>query len=359
MEMNTRLQVEHPVTEAITGVDLVEWQLRVASGEGLPKRQDELSITGHAFESRLYAEDVPKGFLPATGTLAHLAFPEGARADSGVRTSDTISPFYDPMIAKIITHGPSRAVALKRMARALAETQVAGTVTNLSFLGALCAHEGFAAGDVDTGLIGRDLDSLVQAPLPSDEERGLAALVALGLTGAGWPTGFHLWSAMKRQVRLSFKDEAFDVVVESLNEAAHDVSFGDTRVEARCVGGRWRLNGQLAPDAMLKDGKAYVFAQYGLSFDVIDPLERAASVGAGAALIEAPMPGLVKAVFTRAGEPVKAGDRLAILEAMKMEHSLLAARDGIVAEVLCEAGAQVEAGAALIRLEEEDAEAAA
>ena len=359
MEMNTRLQVEHPVTEAITGVDLVEWQLRVASGEGLPKRQDELSITGHAFESRLYAEDVPKGFLPATGTLAHLAFPEGARADSGVRTSDTISPFYDPMIAKIITHGPSRAVALKRMARALAETQVAGTVTNLSFLGALCAHEGFAAGDVDTGLIGRDLDGLVQAPLPSDEERALAALVALGLTGAGWPTGFHLWSAMKRQVRLSFKDEAFDVVVESLNEAAHDVSFGDTRVEARCVGGRWRLNGQLAPDAMLKDGKAYVFAQYGLSFDVIDPLERAASVGAGAALIEAPMPGLVKAVFTRAGEPVKAGDRLAILEAMKMEHSLLAARDGIVAEVLCEAGAQVEAGAALIRLEEEDAEAAA
>ena len=359
MEMNTRLQVEHPVTEAITGVDLVEWQLRVASGEGLPKRQDELTITGHAFESRLYAEDVPKGFLPATGTLAHLAFPEGARADSGVRTNDTISPFYDPMIAKIITHGPSRAVALKRMARALSETQVAGTVTNLSFLGALCAHEGFAAGDVDTGLIGRDLDSLVQAPLPSDEERALAALVALGLTGAGWPTGFHLWSAMKRQVSLSFKDEVFDVVVESLNEAAHDVSFGDTRVEARCVGGRWRLNGQLAPDAMLKDGKAYVFAQYGLSFDVIDPLERAASVGAGAALIEAPMPGLVKAVFTRAGEAVKAGDRLAILEAMKMEHSLLAARDGIVAEVLCEAGAQVEAGAALIRLEEEDAEAVA
>ena len=121
MEMNTRLQVEHPVTEAITGVDLVEWQLRVASGEGLPKRQDELTITGHAFESRLYAEDVPKGFLPATGTLAHLAFPEGARADSGVRTNDTISPFYDPMIAKIITHGPSRAVALKRMARALSE----------------------------------------------------------------------------------------------------------------------------------------------------------------------------------------------------------------------------------------------
>ncbi|MCV2893955.1 acetyl/propionyl/methylcrotonyl-CoA carboxylase subunit alpha [Lentibacter sp. XHP0401] len=358
MEMNTRLQVEHPVTEAITGVDLVEWQLRVASGEGLPKRQDELSINGHAFESRLYAEDVPKGFLPATGTLAQLAFPAGARADSGVRTGDTISPFYDPMIAKIITHGPSRAVALKRMARALAETQVAGTVTNLSFLGALCAHKGFAAGEVDTGLIGRDLDSLVQAPVPGDEERALAALVALGLTDTAWPTGFHTWSAMRRKVNLSFEEEVFDATVESLSAEAHDVTLGEARVEARRVGGRWMLNGHVAPEAVLKGGQVYVFAQYGLSFEVIDPLERAASAGAGAALIEAPMPGLVKAVFAKAGDAVKAGDRLAILEAMKMEHSLLAARDGVVAEVLTEAGAQVEAGAALIRLEDEEEAAA-
>jgi 3-methylcrotonyl-CoA carboxylase alpha subunit len=358
MEMNTRLQVEHPVTEAITGVDLVEWQLRVASGEGLPKRQDELSINGHAFESRLYAEDVPKGFLPATGTLAQLAFPAGARADSGVRTGDTISPFYDPMIAKIITHGPSRAVALKRMARALAETQVAGTVTNLSFLGALCAHKGFAAGEVDTGLIGRDIDSLVQAPVPGDEERALAALVALGLTDTAWPTGFHTWSAMRRRVNLSFEEEVFDATVESLSAEAHDVTLGEARVEARRVGGRWMLNGHVAPEAVLKGGQVYVFAQYGLSFEVIDPLERAASAGAGAALIEAPMPGLVKAVFAKAGDAVKAGDRLAILEAMKMEHSLLAARDGVVAEVLTEAGAQVEAGAALIRLEDEEEAAA-
>ena len=359
MEMNTRLQVEHPVTEAITGVDLVEWQLRVASGEGLPKRQDELTITGHAFESRLYAEDVPKGFLPATGTLAHLAFPEGARADSGVRTNDTISPFYDPMIAKIITHGPSRAVALKRMARALVQTQVAGTVTNLSFLGALCAHEGFAAGDVDTGLIGRDLESLVQAPAPTEAERALAALVALGLTQAEWPTGVHLWSAMRRQVALRFGEDEFEAVVESLSADAHDVTLGEARVEARRVGGRWMLNGQVAPEARSGGEKVFVFGQYGLSFDVVDPLERAASLGAGAALIEAPMPGLVKAVFATAGQEVKAGDRLAILEAMKMEHALLAARDGIVAEVLVEAGAQVEAGAALIRLAEDDEEAAA
>ena len=190
MEMNTRLQVEHPVTEAITGVDLVEWQLRVAAGESLPARQDALRITGHAFEARLYAEDVPKGFLPATGTLSHLHFPENARADSGVRAGDAISPFYDPMIAKLITHGATREIALKRMAQALRETQVAGTVTNLGFLGALCAHEGFAAGDVDTGLIGRDLDRLIAGGAPAPRVVAQAAMAALGLMGApDWARG--------------------------------------------------------------------------------------------------------------------------------------------------------------------------
>ncbi|MEO0664051.1 MAG: 3-methylcrotonyl-CoA carboxylase, partial [Planctomycetota bacterium] len=137
MEMNTRLQVEHPVTEAITGIDLVDWQLRVAAGAPLPATQDQLSMTGHAFEARLYAEDVPSGFLPATGTLTHLHFPVEARADSGVRAGDAISPFYDPMIAKVITFGPTRDVALSRLSQALADTEVAGTVTNLAFLGAL------------------------------------------------------------------------------------------------------------------------------------------------------------------------------------------------------------------------------
>lgn len=146
MEMNTRLQVEHPVTEAITGVDLVEWQLRVAAGEPLPMAQSALSISGHAFEARLYAEDVPAGFLPATGALTHLRFPDVARADSGVRAGDEISPHYDPMIAKVIVHGPTRDVALKRLSQALSRTQVAGTVTNLAFLGALARHASFGAG---------------------------------------------------------------------------------------------------------------------------------------------------------------------------------------------------------------------
>ncbi|MDT8327344.1 MAG: biotin carboxylase N-terminal domain-containing protein [Roseovarius sp.] len=354
MEMNTRLQVEHPVTEAITGVDLVEWQLRVAAGEPLPKQQGDLEISGHAFEARLYAEDVPKGFLPATGRLAHLRFPEGVRADSGVRAGDEISPFYDPMIAKVITDGPTRAIALRRLAAALEGTEVAGTVTNLAFLGALARHEGFGAGDVDTGLIARDIDRLVVAPEPGPEGIALAALAACGLLDKSGPeTGFALWAPLAREVVLRREEDVITVRVHSLGAGVHDIEVAGTRVEARRVGGLWRLDGQPAPQVALHGAQITVFAQFGVSFEVIDPLERDSAAGGDTALIEAPMPGLVKAVFAVSGQSVAKGDRLAVLEAMKMEHSLLAARDGVVAEVLVAAGEQVTAGAALVRLEAE------
>ena len=359
MEMNTRLQVEHPVTEDITGVDLVEWQLRVAAGEGLPKRQEDLSINGHAFEARLYAEDVPKGFLPATGCLRHLVFPEGARADTGVRAGDEISPHYDPMIAKLTTHGPTRAVALQRLGAALEATQVAGTVTNLAFLGALARHEAFGRGEVDTGLIARDLEALSAAPEVSDATVALAALASLGLLdGGGAETGFVLWQPLRRSVVLRREGEEVQAKVQSLSAEAHDVEVGDRRVAARRVGGRWQLDGALAPEVAVTGELVTVFAGYGIGFDILDPLERGEFAAGDASVIEAPMPGMVKAVFAEAGQEVAKGDRLAVLEAMKMEHSLLAPRDGVVAEVLADAGTQVEAGAALIRLEE-DAEAAA
>ncbi|MEQ9260013.1 MAG: acetyl/propionyl/methylcrotonyl-CoA carboxylase subunit alpha [Roseovarius sp.] len=352
MEMNTRLQVEHPVTEAITGVDLVEWQLRVASGEGLPKRQEELAIEGHAFEARLYAEDVPKGFLPATGTLRHLRFPEGARADSGVRAGDEISPFYDPMIAKIITHGATRAGALRRLSAALEGTEVAGTVTNLAFLGALARHEGFASGDVDTGLIGRDIDALVVVPRPRAADIALAALAALGLLGeAGPDTGFSLWTPLVRTILLRHDGEVMPLRVRTLGPDAHDVEVDGAWVEARRIGGRWQMGGQAAPRWAVNGALVSIFTQYGLGFEIVDPLEHDIMGAAATDVIEAPMPGLVKGLFARAGQEVKQGDRLALLEAMKMEHSLLAARDGVVAEVLVEEGAQVTAGAALVRLE--------
>lgn len=355
MEMNTRLQVEHPVTEAITGVDLVEWQLRVASGEPLPKRQDELQITGHAFEARLYAEDVPKGFLPATGTLTHLVFPGGARADTGVRSGDEISPHYDPMIAKLITHGPSRSVALKQLASALGRCEVAGTVTNLAFLGALARHPGFASGDVDTGLIARDLDDLVMPPAVTPEATALAALQALDLLGeAGPQAGFTLWSPFRRRVHLRREEEEITATVINLSGEAHNILVGDTLVEARRIAGRWHLNGQDAPKLVRSGAVITVFENYGVSFELLDPLERDADNAHAAGVIEAPMPGLVKHLSAAPGMAVSKGDRLAVLEAMKMEHSLLAARDGVVAEVLVAEGDQVVAGAALVRLEEEE-----
>jgi 3-methylcrotonyl-CoA carboxylase alpha subunit len=354
MEMNTRLQVEHPVTEAITGVDLVEWQLRVAAGEGLPARQEELAITGHAVEARLYAEDVPKGFLPATGRLSHLAFPGGVRADSGVRAGDEISPFYDPMIAKVITHGPSRAVALRKLSRALEATEVAGTVTNLAFLGALARHAGFAAGDVDTGLIGRDIDSLMAVPAPDARAAAIAALAGLGLLEDAPPeAGFVLWHPLERGLRLVHAGEDIALRLRTLSRDAHDIKVGDAWVAARRTGGQWRLDGHPAPRVATCGTTITVFAQYGQAFELVDPLARESAAGGDPALVEAPMPGLVKTVHAAAGQAVAKGDKLAVLEAMKMEHSLLAACDGVVAEVLVRAGDQVSAGAALVRLEVE------
>ncbi|KUJ79325.1 acetyl/propionyl/methylcrotonyl-CoA carboxylase subunit alpha [Ruegeria profundi] len=352
MEMNTRLQVEHPVTEAITGIDLVEWQLRVASGEALPKRQEDLSISGHAFEARLYAEDVPKGFLPATGTLTHLHFPPACRADSGVRAGDTISPWYDPMIAKVIVHGPTREVALEQLHRTLQQTEVAGTVTNLAFLGALTRHNGFAAGDVDTGLIGRDLEALTQQEPVSAATCVAAAMTALGLVETTNETGFSLWAPLHRAVQLLAPEVIdLDVQVESPDRQVWQI--GEQTVIAERSTGGWLIGGAPMPRVSVSGPQVTVFDAYGQAFDIVDPLDRDASAAGDTNVIEAPMPGLVKAVFASVGQAVNEGDRLAVLEAMKMEHSLLAARDGIVAEVLVENGGQVEAGAALIRLEEE------
>ena len=355
MEMNTRLQVEHPVTEAITGVDQVEWQLRVASGEKLPKAQDALSISGHSFEARLYAEDVPAGFLPATGRLDHLAFPSMARADSGVRSGDVISPHYDPMISKVIVHGPTRAIALKRMEMALEQTQVAGTVTNLAFLGALTRHQGFAAGDVDTGLIGRDIDALVEPVAVSVQMKAQAALVALGLLDdVAEETGFALWQPLSREVALRLGDEELAFAVQSFSADRHLVSVEGVVVEALRVGGNWTFDGDVASPFVSHDDSITLFVGGGIEFSVVDPLDRDASGGAAGNVIEAPMPGAVRAVLVNPGDTVVEGQKLAVLEAMKMEHGLLAARDGVVAAVLVAEGDQVEAGTALVQLEEED-----
>jgi 3-methylcrotonyl-CoA carboxylase alpha subunit len=358
MEMNTRLQVEHPVTEMITGVDLVEWQLRVAAGEALPCAQEDLSISGHAFEARLYAEDVPAGFLPATGRLTDLAFPVGVRADSGVRAGDVISPFYDPMIAKVIVHGATREVALAKLRAALRGCQVGGTVTNLAFLGALAGHAGFDRGDVDTGLIARDIDALTAVPAVAAWHVALAGMAALDLLEPRGETGFALWAPLVRSVVLRFGGEDHLVRVRVLSAVRQVWSIGEDEVEAVRRGADWIIGGQRAAVVAAVDGVVTVFDGYGLVFEAVDPLDRAAGAPGDGNLIEAPMPGLVRAVDAVVGQAVARGDRLAVLEAMKMEHALLAVRDGVVAEVLAAAGDQVEAGAALVRLEAEVEDAA-
>ena len=361
MEMNTRLQVEHPVTEAITGHDLVEWQLRVASGEPLPVTQDDLAINGHAFEARIYAEDAASGFLPQTGRLAHLAFPDGARIDTGVRPGDQVTPYYDPMISKVIVHGGTRAEALGALSRALGATEVAGTVTNVAFLGALARHAGFAAGDVDTGLIDRDLEGLIEAPVRTAVTDALAALAALRLLqpdGDLWASraGWRLWGTARQVAHLTAAGEPMDVAVETLG--AGRFRIGDVLYRVSGLGRRLRVacDGREFAANVVRHGAALTVFVEGAAhlYGVRDLLDVDAAAGAAGNRIEAPMTGLIKAVSATAGSTVAKGDALIVMEAMKMEHTLRAPRDGVIEAVAAAVGDQVEEGALLVMLEEAD-----
>lgn len=373
MEMNTRLQVEHPVTELITGVDLVEWQLRVASGEHLPKAQENLSFDGWAFEARLYAEDAPKGFLPAIGTLEHLSLPDhSARVDAGVRAGDEISPFYDPMIAKIIVHGPTREAALGKLLASLEATEVAGCVTNAAFLAALCRHQGFAAGDVDTGLIDRDLDQLIDEPAVPEDAVALAALTSLGLTRPVSGTdpfetlaGWRIWSASRQFALLEIGGDRRDVEVHARGQNRFAVHLADgsrdySLVEVSGNSITYDCEGHRARAVVVKDSKGLTVFLNGFAFPVGLPDSLSTDEDAGSAddTLVAPMPGLVKVLSARAGDTVAKDQPLLILEAMKMEHTLKAPRDGVIGEVLVAEGEQVTDGTILLALAEE-ADAAA
>ncbi|VDC27517.1 acetyl-CoA carboxylase biotin carboxylase subunit [Pseudogemmobacter humi] len=379
IEMNTRLQVEHPVSEAITGLDFVELQLRVAAGEPLPFRQEDLRMNGHAIEARLCAEDVARGFLPATGTLRRLALPgdtgfaRGAiRIDSGVRQGDAITPWYDPMIAKIIVHGASRAEALNRLAAALADCRVAGVTTNLEFLSALARHPGFRAGEVDTGLIARDLALLTARPALPAPVPALAALAALGLpretAGADpWDrlTGWRAWGEAEEFVTLDNGGERLSFRVVHLGGGSFRVESGADacRLSVTRDGSGLRVTAdglRFAAETLVGSGRVLVWHDgFCHAFTLPDPLAMAETdavggkMGGGDSLI-APMPGLVSAVRTAPGAAVRKGDPLLVLEAMKMEHILTAPRDGIVADLLVAERDQVADGTLLLRLEAED-----
>jgi 3-methylcrotonyl-CoA carboxylase alpha subunit len=375
MEMNTRLQVEHPVSEAITGLDFVELQLRVAAGEALPMAQDDLTIDGWAFEARLYAEDVPKGFLPATGTLDRLIFPEGAeftrapvRIDSGVRQGDEISPFYDPMIAKVIVHGPTRTAALNRLTRALEACRVTGSVTNLDFLVALSKHDGFRAGEVDTGLIARDLAALTGSEGPPEVLTAVAAVAALGLLSPRDPAdpwdmlaGWRHWSADALHAILETDAGRIERSVTQHGHGRFTVAGPEGGIDLTLRNGEAgalvleRDGHRTRVDVVEEPHRISVFAEgRSASWRRPDPLADAEADEAGGDQVAAPMPGLVRMLSAKAGQSVEAGAALVVLEAMKMEHTLRAPRDGIVAEVLVAEGDQVSDGAVLLTLEPED-----
>jgi 3-methylcrotonyl-CoA carboxylase alpha subunit len=374
MEMNTRLQVEHPVTEAITGHDLVEWQLRVAAGQPLPATQEQLAMRGHAIEARICAENPDANFLPATGTLhvarwpAHVSFErsnDGPRIDRGFDEGDAISPHYDSMIAKLIVWGENRAQALARLDAALRQTHIVGLATNVAFLRRVVNTQAFATADLDTALIERERAALFDyAALPL--ECAAAGVVAreLALEAAlqdhdPWSRrdGWRLHGGATRRFDLDVGGTHHEVVLHRLHDGALTLAVGGASwpFAARALGAdrhdvtlgerRWTL-------AVYAEGERItVFAPEGtLALQEIDPIAHAGEGATEGGRLTAPMPGKVVAFLAKTGEAVKAGQPLAVMEAMKMEHTIAAPRDGTVAELLYGVGDQVAEGAELLRL---------
>ncbi|MGE5649509.1 MAG: acetyl-CoA carboxylase biotin carboxylase subunit [Bacillota bacterium] len=380
MEMNTRLQVEHPVTEMITGLDLVEWQLRVAAGEALPKQQHELTIRGHALEARIYAENPEKGFLPSIGTLCHMHTPHAVtfevgggaaagapaamRIDSGVREGDAISPFYDPMIAKLIVWGNDRDEALAHMAQALSEYQIVGLATNVAFLKRLVESTPFSQANLDTGLIERHQEELFPpaqpAALPTLALAAASLLTSEQGTGAAandpWAntSGWRMNSTLARQLDFADDSTAYPLAV-GYRETGWTVRLGDesavmTLVERNGQHLVIKLNGATVRGTVVRDADAFhVFsggAHVALNYN--DPLAHAGEAEAEGGRLTAPMPGKIVALLVEKGKEVEKGAPLLIMEAMKMEHTIAAPASGIVEELLYAIGDQVAEGAQLL-----------
>ncbi|HYE29457.1 MAG TPA: biotin/lipoyl-containing protein, partial [Allosphingosinicella sp.] len=337
MEMNTRLQVEHPVTEAITGQDLVEWQLRVASGEALPLRQDALAIDGWAIEARLYAEDPAREFLPSTGRLDHFQLGRGVRVDSGVEEGDRISPYYDPMIAKLIAAGPTRDEAIDHLVDALDQVEVWPVRTNAGFLARAAADPDFRAGDVDTSFIPSRIDRLVPDPAPPDGVWNLAAtaLLASSFGNDGQSDPWDCLSGFRTNA-----DPDLRVALSHGGETRRIDAAGDPHLEGIATA----------------DGEAVLVFSAGQAFAFTLPGAGGGAAGGAASdgTLLSPMPGRVISVEVRQGDHVARGQKLLTLEAMKMEHSLFAPFEGLVAELGTVEGAQVSEGTLLVRVEKGD-----
>jgi acetyl-CoA/propionyl-CoA carboxylase biotin carboxyl carrier protein len=361
--MNTRLQVEHPVTELVTGLDLVELQVRVAAGEPLPVRQDQVRLAGHAVEARVYAEDPARGFLPTGGTILALREPTlpHVRVDSGLAAGMTVSSAYDPMLAKVIAHGPDRGTALRRLDGALAQTAVLGVTTNVGFLRALLSHPDVAAGRLDTGLVERMVSESPVAATPGDvlAAAALAHLLLLEPAGSrcspwdipdGWRVGGPAWTTVRLAggagdpvpVRIRGRaGSAAEVSVGDAGPVAARAEFDAGDLTVTCDGQIRRYAyahvgvGGRATAWLARDGQSWTLAEE-------EPLAAGpAHAGGGDGVVRSPMPGTVLTVKTAAGDRVSSGQPLVIVEAMKMEHTVRAPADGVVAELTAAPGQQV------------------
>jgi 3-methylcrotonyl-CoA carboxylase alpha subunit len=375
MEMNTRLQVEHPVTELITGLDLVALQIRVAAGEGLPVSQDALAIDGHAVEVRLYAEDPARDFLPQTGRLKHLHLPSdlsGIRIDSGVEQGGTVSVHYDPMIAKIIAHGPDRATAFARLAQALGRTRVVGVVTNAGFLKRLCEHPEVLAGGFDTGFIARAIDQLAPtAETPPDAilaaaavaeqqaeaERARQRAATTGDPSSPWARadGWRMNGRAERALVFLSGEASFDLTISSRPDR-HDVTIGDRVLVVTGAGSNLVIDGRALHVVVIPDGDTRSVFADGRSWalTLVDPMAGTSDVEDVAGALTAPMPAKVTAVHVETGAEVTRGQPLVVLEAMKMEHTISAPADGTVTEVRVATGDLVDEAAVLVSFEPTD-----
>jgi 3-methylcrotonyl-CoA carboxylase alpha subunit len=359
IEMNTRLQVEHPVTEEITGLDLVAWQFRVAAGEKLPLTQAQVRFDGHAIEARLYAEDPENGFLPSTGPIVGLALPADVRVESGVEAGSEVTPFYDPMIAKLIAHAPTREAALNRLTNALDHTLVAGVRTNIAFLGALCRAGSFRQGKVDTAFIDRNLAAL--GAIPHDPDHAAAALGVARLLDddqaetAGAAEGAEPnspWAARDGFQLSGARSVIVPILIDGQGADAA-VSYGKDGMNVT-VGGAAPAAGAKVFEA---DDEAYVVRRGRQTRVRLKDMSAAtAEAGAGDGVVKAPMHGKVLQLFVAAGDAVAGGQRLAVIEAMKMEHTLRAPFAGVVVDVAVGAGAQVVEGAQIMVIERSAAE---
>jgi 3-methylcrotonyl-CoA carboxylase alpha subunit len=357
MEMNTRLQVEHPVTEAVTGLDLVEWQFRIAGGEKLPLAQHQVKLDGHAVEARLYAEDPERGFLPSTGRLIALRFPEGSnlRVDSGVETGSEVTPFYDPMMAKLIAHGRTREEALDRLADALDQIVVVGPRSNAAFLAALCRAPEFRLGNFDTGFIDRNLAQIgavpqgidraaaalgVQSLLAEQQARAVARETDPDEPGSPWDAtdAFQLTGRRLQQLPVLVEDEA--VVAE--------VRFGSQGQSVSIDGVSPVQDALVVPDQgavyVLRRGRQTKVALRDLTLNEAGDHD-------SSGVVRAPMHGKVLDILVEPGVRVRRGQRVAIIEAMKMEHTLVAPTDGIVTDIVAIPDAQIAEGAKIMRIE--------